>query len=262
MRRSLPATVVAAATLMAVAACGGGTPASAPVAAPASTATVSAPATSASPSTSVSPSADPSPSGSGIAALEGDEIADRAKEALDSAKSFRVKGQLTTGGEDLVIDMRLTGNGATGTVATGKSGVLKLIRVGKTAYLGGDKAFWTKAGGATAAEQLSGKFVKVPSSTAGFSQFIEFTELASWRKIVMPTGSVEKGDTTTIRGVPAVELTDGGGKDSLFIATEGKPYPLRLSGGQGAAGGTIEFSEYDKAVTLQAPAARNVITLP
>lgn len=261
MRRSVPAALLAAAAVLAATtACGGGTPAAAPAgSAPASSAP--APSSPPSPSSTPSVSADPSPSGGGIAGLDGDEIAARAKEAFGSAKTVHVKGNLSTGGQELAIDIRLAANGAVGSLSAG-DGVLKLIRIGKVAYLGGDKAFWTKNGGAAAAKQLSGKYVKVPSTTAGFSQFIEFTDLTSWRKLVQPTGFVQKGRSATIRGVPALELTDAGGKDSLFVATEGKPYPLRLSGGAAASDGSLEFFEYGKDVPLSAPPSKDVIALP
>jgi hypothetical protein len=224
----------------------------------------STPATS-SPSASA-PAASSAAAGAagGLAGQDARAILDRSRAAFTAAQSVHLKGRITQGSQTTGVDLRIKGSqGATGTIAM-SAGTLKVVRIGRVAYVSGDRKFWTNTLNAAAAQQLSGKWVKTSPDTPGFSQFIRFTQLeGGWDQMLKPSSTMTKGAETEVNGTPAIELKEGGPSGgSLFIATRGEPYPLRVSGAGGSTSGRLDFTEYGEPVTLAAPPAGQVITAP
>ena len=62
--------------------------------------------------------------------------------------------------------------------------------------------------------------------------------------------------TTFPDGTPALTLHEKDGKDryTLYVATEGKPYLLRVDSTAGADQGSVAFSDFDEPVPAQKPA--------
>jgi hypothetical protein len=67
-----------------------------------------------------------------------------------------------------------------------------------------------------------------------------------------------RGKTTAVEGAPAITLHEKDGKDryTLYVATEGKPYLLRIDSTAGADQGSVFFSDFDKPVPTQKPAGK------
>ncbi|ELS53864.1 hypothetical protein [Streptomyces viridochromogenes] len=65
---------------------------------------------------------------------------------------------------------------------------------------------------------------------------------------------VTRGRTTAVDGVPALARKAEEGKDryTLYVATEGEPYPLRLDSASPDDLGTLTFSDFDVPVPAQA----------
>ena len=61
-----------------------------------------------------------------------------------------------------------------------------------------------------------------------------------------------KTGTSTVKGQAAVGVKDTSQSGTLYVATTGLAYPVRITK-HGAGGGTITFSEWDQPVTLTAP---------
>ena len=61
------------------------------------------------------------------------------------------------------------------------------------------------------------------------------------------------GGTSTVSGQAVVGVKDTAQGETLYVATTGKPYPCELAK-SGTGGGKIAFTEWDKPVTLKAPA--------
>jgi len=238
------------------------------------------------PSSSV-PAATPSPAGSAAAPsvppVSGDPAAvtlyKQAMASLQKVKSVRIKGSGSDDGGTLAIDLTfVNGKGATGSIGLG-DGTLKLLAIGDTTYVQLDKAaFQAFAGAETASippaalDAVAGKWLKISSEAAKspsdpFGDLSELTDLATFTSDFAPNGSLSlQPGKTTINGQSAVGLIqDGGGDPSaggiLYVQADGDHLPLRVgappasaSASSGADAGQIDFVDYDKAVTLAAPA--------
>jgi hypothetical protein len=208
----------------------------------------------------VAPTASPVPADNGVKALSADEILNKATAALNEAGSFRVKGDMTEEGQTFSVDLKIKGKDAAGTVAL-PDGSIKILRIGNDAYFQADAAFWKKFGGAQGdaiAVLFKDKWVK---TTTDSKEFAEFADMADPEKMLKPTGTASKGDEKTINGQATIGIKDSAtGTGVIYIATTGKPYPVRLEGpgGQGA----IDFSDFGATFEeIKAPAASEVVDL-
>lgn len=240
--RLLAAVASSTATVLLVAACGSESTSGSGSAAPASS----------------SPAPSPTPTENGVAELSADEILTKAKAALAGAKSVRVKAAGVQGAQKFTLNIRYAGTKATGTFgAAGQT--LELRRLGKTVYLKGSKGFWTANGGEAAATLLTGKWLKTSLADKRFGQLAEITDLTKGG-FLDPDGAIRKGERKTIRGIDAIGLVDKSDDGILYIATTGPAYPLQTVPKPGGGDtGKVEFLDYDKSVTVQAPPAELVI---
>jgi hypothetical protein len=234
--------VVAAAALGLVAGCGGsGTGASAPT---------------------TSPSASPTPTGNGIASLPPAQILARAKTALLAAPSVHLTGNVTSGGQQLMLDLSSSGkDGGRGTIS--QSGqTIEVLRIGSTVYIKADADFWrAQTGNANAAQLLQGKYLKAPVSDPKMASIAELTQIDKYVSgLLSPTGTLTKGQQKTIRGTEAIAVViSGKGGGTLYVATNGQPYPLQITSSDPTEPGTIDFVEYGQPVALTPPPAEQVI---
>jgi hypothetical protein len=202
-----------------------------------------------------------SAAGQGVAALSADEILTKATSALQAAGSVRIKGEGGTGGQRFSIDLRYADENSTGTL--GMSGqTIELRKLGQTVYLKGSREFWTGNGGEAAAQLLTGKWLKTPLTDKRFSGLSEITDLREAAKgLLDPDGTISKGAEKTVNGVPSIGLlssgTDGG---TLWVATTGEPYPVRVEpGAESGQQGALDFTGYGESVTVEAPPADQVV---
>jgi hypothetical protein len=203
---------------------------------------------------------DPPPQGAAtpaaLADREASEIVRAAENALRTAKSVRITGQVQEQGEQVTLDMRIGREvGARGTIERGSTKA-ELIRIGDQLWLKG-KSFWAETAGNAVAGKIGNRWVQVPPSvTSGAGGSID--GLTNINGVVdqllrsQGTG-VTKGEQTQIRGVPAITLKNVGG-GSMWVATEGPAFPLRMGGGNQR----IDFTDYNKPVNVAAP--KNPIT--
>jgi hypothetical protein len=216
------------------------------------------------PTASAPVSAAPSePASNGVAALEPDAIVEKAKAALTEAKSFRVNGNVREDNQSFGVDFKIRGADLIGAMTIGKAKV-EVLRVGKQQFIRPNQAFWKmSAGSAKQAETimtvLNGRWVKVSAKDKDFTELFSVTDVD---KLLDPDGRVVKGEIQTVDGKQAIALKDSGSEPgTLFVATEGKPYPLRIDGPTPADGG-IRFSDFGATFTdLTAPPATQVIDL-
>lgn len=196
-----------------------------------------------------------SSSGNGIASKSASQIVTAATNALESAKSVHVAGSASDSGQTVSIDLTLvSGQGAQGSLDL-QGSKLNLIAVNKYLYLKADGAFWQAHGGAATAQLLADKWLKVPASGSNFASFSSFTDIHQIAgQLAQASGSVTKGSTTTIDGQKAIAVNDPKKGGALYVATTGKPYPLKVSKGSGSSQGLV-FDHYNASVTLKPPAS-------
>jgi hypothetical protein len=196
-----------------------------------------------------------SSSGNGVASKSPTEIIAAARTAADGASAVHVSGSTVTTGTPITLDLSLVaGKGGRGRIA--ENGLsFELIELEGTIYIKGSAAFYKHFAGAAAAQLLQGKWLKAPATSASFaglSSLIELHKLldaalASSNKALVSTG------TRTVKGQAVVGVKDTAQGETIYVATTGKPYPVAATK-SGAGGGTIAFAEWDKPVTLTAPA--------
>ncbi|MGW3667728.1 hypothetical protein [Streptomyces sp. NPDC005141] len=204
-----------------------------------------------------------------FAGLSGGEIADRAVKATTGATSLRMKGDVPDDedGGTIRIDMALDKKGeCAGTMNMKGQGKADLIKTGDTVYMKYDEAFLrAQSGGDSKAEtdgvvdMLAGKWTKMSATGSDAKDIAGFCDLDSVLADAEDVNSdATRGKTTTVDGTPAIVLHEKDGKDryTLYVATKGKPYLLRVDSTSAEDPGTITFSEYDKPVAADKPAGK------
>jgi hypothetical protein len=201
----------------------------------------------------------PAPAGNGTADLSAEEILAKAQAALAEAGSFQAKGDMTFEGDDITIDMVVNGDDSKSTiVASGQT--IEAVSVGDQVYLKLPEMFLTiiAASNPAAATLAKDKFLKLPADDPRFESFSGFLNLKD--ELIgaetAPTGAT-KGEAKTINGTPAIGVKVPEG--TLYVATEGKPYPLRLESADGSGG--VDFSNFGSAAAVEAPPADQVLDI-
>lgn len=211
-----------------------------------------------------------------FAGLSAEEIAERAMDATTGASSLRFKGDVpddeTKG--TIQIDMALSKKGeCAGTMSMNGQGKADLVKSGDILYMKYDEAFLraqsegeSKSDTDAAVAMLAGKWTKMSATGQDAKDIAGFCDLDS--VLGGPEGvdsdasddsgadaTVSRGRTTTIDGTPALVLNAVDGKDrySLYVASEGKPYLLRMDSTSADDPGTLTFSEFDQPVSAQKP---------
>lgn len=157
------------------------------------------------------------------------------------------------------LDLRLDRSGG-GTGVVSENGLsFRLIALGRELYILGSSAFWTHFGGAGAAKLFENKWLKVPDS----GQFATLGDLTNipylFRQLLTSHGKLAKAGRATVRGQEAVAVRDTSAGATLYVAASGPPYPLKIVK-HGAGGGHASFSDFNRPVSLKAPA--HAVSLP
>ncbi|GGM04856.1 lipoprotein [Streptomyces fumigatiscleroticus] len=201
-----------------------------------------------------------------FAGLSGAEIADRALAATTGASSLRMKGDIPDdeSGDTISIDMALNREGeCAGTLSIGGQGKAELIKTGDTLYMKYDEAFLRaqnegepEADTDAAVAMLAGKWTSMAAKGQDAKDIAGFCDLDSVLGDAEDTGSnATRGETTTVDGTPALVLheKDGADRYTVYVATEGKPYLLRVDSSSAKDPGSIAFGDYDKPVAAERP---------
>ncbi|MET8766464.1 hypothetical protein [Streptomyces sp. NPDC004658] len=212
-------------------------------------------------------SADSKPKGP-FAGLSGAEITERALKATTGASSVRLKGRVTDDESKGVIeiDMAVNHEGeCAGTMSMGGQGKAQLIKTGSTVYMKYDEAFLraqskgeSKEDTEAAVDMLAGKWTKMAVKGQDAKDIASFCDLDSVLGDVSDgdTAGTTRGKTTRVDGTPAIALHEKDGKEryTAYVATEGKPYLLRVdsvSGGKEPE--HLSFLDYGKPVPARKP---------
>ncbi|MGC0340165.1 hypothetical protein [Streptomyces sp. SLBN-8D4] len=201
-----------------------------------------------------------------FAGLTGGEIADRATKATTGAASLRMKGDIPDdeSGATIRLDVLLNKKGeCAGTIGMGGKGKADLIKTGDLVYMKFDEAFLreqsegeSKADTDAAVAMLAGKWTKSKATGADAKEFEGFCDLGAVLDGAEDTNSdASRGKAATVDGASAITLHEKDGKEryTLYVATEGKPYLLRIDSTAGADQGSVTFSDFDEPVPTQKP---------
>jgi hypothetical protein len=196
-------------------------------------------------------------SGNGMVGLPAEEVLAKATDAARRSTSVRIKGQVVQRGKTAGLDLRLKGaEGGVGTV-TFESREFHLVRVGRDLYVTGGPGAFAALG--RAGRLVEGKPVRVSASDPRFTEVVGFTDLHRiFALLLKPAPGLSKGEQMDVNGRHALALRNAAGRGgTLWVATSGTPYPLRLdappSAGVGVSG-VLDFLEYGAPVALTPPA--------
>ncbi|MFI1439493.1 hypothetical protein [Streptomyces fructofermentans] len=203
---------------------------------------------------------DPDAGTNGVGKLPPAKIQSRTQSAARAAETVRLSGAVVSNKRTYRLDMRLKGDGGTGSV-TSKGTTFRLLRVGEHLFIKADAEFWGHQDGksdddssdAAAADKLQGMFVKVPKGDPAYQQLSIFTDkdvlldgLLSLHGKLGTDGHHEQ------RGVRTIRITgDEGSGGKLDVSLEGKPYPLLLVRAGGA--GTLRLTDWNQEFALKEP---------
>ncbi|MGV9879018.1 hypothetical protein [Streptomyces sp. NPDC003006] len=200
-----------------------------------------------------------------FAGMSGGEIADKAVEATSGAKSLSIKGVIPDGEAGLLsMDMALDTKGkCVGTMGVDNEGSIDLVIPGKVVYMKYDEKFLrAQSKGEPAADvqaavdMLANRWAKTKATSADAKEIAGFCDLdallADFKGV---NSAARRGGTTTVDGTPAIKLTESNGKDkaTIYVATEGKPYLLRVDTKTDGKPESLTFGDYDKPVKATPP---------
>jgi hypothetical protein len=210
--------------------------------------------------------ADSKPKGP-FAGQTGGEIADQAVKATSNASSLRMKGDIQDDGSRVGLDMALDRKGeCAGTMSANGEGKADLVKTGDTLYMKYDEKFLRAQSDDAPKEETDGvvamladKWTKMSATGSDAKDIASFcdldTVLADFQDV---NSDATRGKTTTVDGTPAIVLHEKDGKDTytLYVATEGKPYLLKVVSKSADDPGTVTFGDFDTPVAAEKPAGK------
>ncbi|MFJ4810145.1 hypothetical protein [Streptomyces longwoodensis] len=201
-----------------------------------------------------------------FAGLTGGQIADRALAATTGASSLRLKGDVPDeeSGGTITLDVALDKKGeCAGSLSMNGQGRADLIKTGDTIYMKYDEAFLraqskgeSKDTTDAVVNMLAGKWTKTSATGKDAMDISGFCDLDTvLGGADEGSSAATRGRTTTVGGTPAIVLTEQDGKDryTVYVATQGEPYLLRIDSASAGDPGTLAFSDYEKPVPAQKP---------
>lgn len=190
----------------------------------------------------------------GEAGKDASTVLSDAAAALRGAGGVHLRGDSTGGGSRIVFDLDVAGKGSVSGTFVIDGAHMRLTTTGGNTYLSGAE-LWDRldpSGKSTAV--LGDRCVLVPPNfpgaaglLSGLGDLSDVDGIASG--IATPKGRPSKGAATTVHGVPALPIRDQ--ESIVFVATRGRPYPLRLES-SGTESGHVDLS-YPGTIRLRAP---------
>ncbi|GHE95507.1 hypothetical protein GCM10018785_70890 [Streptomyces longispororuber] len=213
----------------------------------------------------------------GTAALSAREISDRARRALLGAKSVHIevedRSKDAEKDDPAHMDLALDRDGnCAGTMGFARGGGrAELVKRGDKVWLKPDDAFWRnqlpRGQGEAAAELFKGRYLHGTTRDEMLRDLSEICDLKELQSGVdddpEETKGLKKGGGTTVAGTRVVPLTatEDGADKALYVASEGTPYPIRITQKDGDSDQTTTFSDYDEPVPVRTPAAKESLDI-
>lgn len=232
--------------------------------------------------------------GNGIAALDPQAIVTKAVNATSSAPAVHLAGTLSgvpvpratssasgpgtqvsglsaagrsrsaaaSAAGTFSLDMVFTQFGAVGDITDG-SAAARLLRIEDQVWSAQPSSFWKAAGAADGGKAYGGLYVKIPSADPRYAGFSNDTRIGYLLdKLLQTSATWKKGPLGVVDGVEALELDgtgSGGHQASVWVATDGAAYLIRIAPTSGSYHGQLDFTGYDQRLAVQAPLPGQVL---
>jgi hypothetical protein len=134
-----------------------------------------------------------------------------------------------------------------------------VVSVGDRAYARSAAGFYTAFAGTPAAQarRMASKWLLIPAAADLARLITEVTDIARLVTDAVQQGAIRKGANTTVDGHKVICLTvsDGSGfhVSTVYIATEGKAYPVQVRGTPGTPAEIIHFKNWNEPVGVRTP---------
>ena len=200
-----------------------------------------------------------------FAGLTGGEIANKAVKATTDAESLRMKGEgQDSSGETVQMDIAMNKKGdCAGTLSMNGEGEAELVKVGDTIYMKYDEAFVRAQSKGSSKEEadmvvdmLADKWTKTSATAKDSKDIASFCDLDTMLadfKDATPTPRAARPPRSTAPPRSSCNEKDGKDRYTLYIATEGKPYLLRVVSKSADEPDALTLTDYNKPVPAEAP---------
>ncbi|MGW7575270.1 hypothetical protein [Streptomyces sp. NPDC054765] len=203
------------------------------------------------------------------------QISDDALHQLVAAKSLRLRTQTSADPTKLDLTLDRAGN-CTGAISKGELGRVQLVKHGNQVWMKPDAAFWKSQlpgkAGDDAAAKYQDTFLHGTTKDAFLRGLSAACDLKAFQKSAVgpdrppsgapsaspspsPSATLVKGRPTTQEGarvLPVIKKAQGA-VQTLYVAIDGKHYPLKLTAEVDHQTGTILLSNYDTPVSATTP---------
>ncbi|MFD7237705.1 hypothetical protein ACFWAT_20675 [Streptomyces syringium] len=210
---------------------------------------------------------------SGLDAMSAQQISDKAMQALRDAKSLRFKQDGFTQGQPVKMNLILDRQGSCAGQAGGaKGGSTDVIKLGDKVWMKPDHATWEEQIGAAKAATIEGvtkgRYIHGPTSDpllAGMANTCDLTKFQAAIKGGDASGEdMAKGKPATVEGKKVIPLESKSGKGeatTVYVASEGTPYPVKIVQNEGGRTTTTIITDYDKPVPTATPSPAETIDI-
>ncbi|WP_439678584.1 hypothetical protein [Embleya sp. MST-111070] len=167
---------------------------------------------------------------------------------------------------DLRVD-NVTKNYSGTLTASGRT--VEVMRLGPDMYLKAGADFWTKdakVSDPNVVALLQDKHVKLKADDPRFKDITAIANLGDIKSTVSDWGpTVQRRPEADVNGKRMVVFADTDPQDGetlLYVPAKGDPAPVRMENKSPTDGGTIDWSEHNKPVTVTAPGPETTVNLP
>jgi hypothetical protein len=200
--------------------------------------------------------------GAGSSNPSPDSLISGMEAAVNAARSVHISGSIVVQGQVVKIDMSFSRSGdVSGSVSAGPTAYSLIVTGGKT-YMAPNSAYLKQEGvPAKYCPVLCGKYADLGSyRQQGVSSSLSMSAiLGRALKVLNPSGMTVTGKQT-VNGQSAWVLTASDG--TVYIAAQGKPYLLRITGtgtGTGGTGSSVDFTQWNAVTILGRPPASQMV---
>jgi hypothetical protein len=191
----------------------------------------------------------------GVASKSAPEILAATRAAAQSASSVHVTSSAAVGGSKFTLVASLAKNQGQARLSVLGIG-LQAIRSGGMLYVKGDRAFDARLESSMGVKVPPGVWLRGPA-TGALGRVGAFTDMKREVPLILSGGGpVTKGATVNVGGQPTITLKETRKlyTGTLYVATTGRPYPLRLTK-TGRETGQTTFTGWNDPVSVSPPAS-------
>ena len=181
------------------------------------------------------------------------EIAGDARSSLVRLHSVHERGLVIAGRQLTAFDMHISGDGnGRGTFTFGAGGPqAEVIYVGHEYYVRG-RAFFASQLGTTPKQlaleaRIGDQWVAVPTTPGSDHSLLDVFSLPKTAD-GFPGSAAARGKPSTVNGRAVIAVSDPRG--TLYVATEGTPFPIRMHQADGLE---VDFDQFNEPVSVVAP---------